>query len=105
MTQKSEMPTLVGLAQDMAGLVNAPVGTDLKRLQGALRILIEMTRYQERENCAKLCDELQKNHDRYYRTAGHDGKPYDPAHCAVAIRARSNVELTGAARHEQEQER
>ena len=96
MTQKSEMPTLAGLAKDMAFLVSAPAGADLSRLQGALRILIEMTRYQEREACAKLCDQMQANYKRFYRVA-LDEQPYDPAHCAVVIRARSNAKVTGAA--------
>ncbi len=42
------------------------------------------------EECAKKCDELQKNYARYYRTkdrgVGGEGYPYDPAHCALALR-------------------
>ena len=96
MPQKREMPTLAGLAQDMAFLVNAPAGADLSRLQGALRILIEMTRHQEREACATVCNQMQQHYKKFYRVK-RDDQPYDPAHCALVIRERSNANVTGLA--------
>jgi hypothetical protein len=64
-----------------------PLCDEVERLESEIKSSRKAVE-DEREACAKKCDELQKNSERHYRT--YEGKPYDPAHCAVVIRARGN---------------
>ncbi len=54
--------------------------------------IVERAIKEEREECAKICE---GQIDSFEANRG-----YGPEICAEAIRTRSNVELTGAARHE-----
>jgi hypothetical protein len=56
----------------------------------------------EREACAKLCETHVDEYTNTFPPAGHYKRDMDCHECASAIRMRSNVELTGAARHERE---
>ena len=56
-----------------------------------LRKFAELVAANEREACAKVCDELEQNGFHFETYDGWDEVPAEACHCAAAIRARSNV--------------
>lgn len=78
---------------DEAGIHDAPTIVTWTEIFN----LIDAARDYERKACAAVCDQMQENYKKFYRVA-LDDQPYDPAHCALVIRERSNAELRGASR-------
>ena len=72
---------------DEAGIHDAPTIVTWTEIFN----LIDAARDYERKACAAVCDQMQENYKKFYRVA-LDDQPYDPAHCALVIRERSNVE-------------
>ena len=83
--------TKLGIAiADEAGIHDAPTVVTWTEIFN----LIDAARDYERKACAAVCDQMQENYKKFYRVA-LDDQPYDPAHCALVIRERSNVEFSG----------
>ncbi len=72
---------------DEAGIHDAPTVVTWTEIFN----LIDSARDYERKACAAVCDQMQENYKKFYRVA-LDDQPYNPAHCALVIRERSNVQ-------------
>ena len=85
--------TKLGIAiADEAGIHDAPTVVTWTEIFN----LIDAAREYERKACAAVCDQMQENYKKFYRVA-LDDQPYDPAHCALVIRERSNARVKAAA--------
>ena len=72
------MKTVVEMAMEAGGTVMAVYSPDLERFA-------ELVRADEREACAKVCDELDKADETFYRELS------DASVCAATIRARGQA--------------
>ena len=58
------------------------------RVSGAAANLVEQAKAEEREACAKVCDDLEREGFHYETYDGWEEVPAEACHCAAAIRAR-----------------